>query len=112
MVQGVDDLELGEFTDIGAFTLINAQNGVVIEDGVEIGPHCAILSASTIDNKHGPIFLKEHCKIGTHSTVMPNVTVGKNSIIGAHSFVNKDIPDNVIAFGVPCEVFKTIKKED
>ena len=37
---------------------------------------------------------------------MPGVTVGENSIIGAFSFVNEDIPDNVIATGVPVKVKK------
>ena len=108
VVQGLDGLILGRFTDIGAFTLINATNGVTIEDEVQIGPHCAILSASTIDNKWGPIHLKKKCCIGTHSTVMPNVTIGENSIIGAHSFVNCDIPANVIAYGIPAKVQHTI----
>lgn len=92
---------MGRLTDIGAFTFINAQNGVTIEDEVQIGPHCAILSASTIDNKHGPIVLKENCRIGSHSTIMPNVTVGENTIVGAHSFVNRDIPPNEVWAGVP-----------
>lgn len=39
---------------------------------------------------------------------MPGVTIGKNSIIGAFSFVNKNIPDNVIAAGVPAKVIKKI----
>jgi acetyltransferase-like isoleucine patch superfamily enzyme len=44
---------------------------------------------------------------------MPGVTIGKNSTIGAFSFVNKDIPDNVVAVGVPIRVIKKInlKKE-
>jgi acetyltransferase-like isoleucine patch superfamily enzyme len=42
---------------------------------------------------------------------MPGVTVGENSIIGAYSFVNKDIPANVIAMGVPVKVIKKIIKE-
>lgn len=108
VVQGLYGLKMGKFTDIGAFTVINAQNKVTIEDYVQVGPHCAILSASTIDNKYGPVVLKENCKIGAHSTVMPNVTIGKNSIVGAHSFVNKSIPDNVIAFGVPIKIHKNI----
>ena len=40
---------------------------------------------------------------------MPGVTVGENSIIGAFSFVNKDIPENTIAVGVPAKVIKGIK---
>jgi acetyltransferase-like isoleucine patch superfamily enzyme len=39
---------------------------------------------------------------------MPGVTIGENSIIGAFSFVNKDIPDNVITFGVPAKVIKNV----
>ena len=42
---------------------------------------------------------------------MPNVTVGENSIIGACSFVNRDIPDNVTAFGVPVKIVKRRKKK-
>jgi len=37
---------------------------------------------------------------------MPGVTIGENSIVGAFSFVNKDIPGNVIALGVPAKVVK------
>lgn len=108
LVQNKDNLELGYKTDIGAFTYINAKNGVVIEDYVQIGSHCSIYSISTIDDKEGKVVLKENCRIGTHSVVMPGVTVGKNSIIGAFSFVTEDIPDNVIAFGVPANVHKHI----
>ncbi|KAB2946575.1 MAG: galactoside-O-acetyltransferase [Candidatus Methanoperedens nitroreducens] len=108
LVQHKDNLKLGYKTDIGAFTYINAKNGVTIEDYVQIGSHCSLYTISTIDNKEGMIILKKNCKIGSHSTIMPNVTVGYNSIIGAHSFVNKDIPDNTIAFGTPVRIIKNI----
>ena len=106
LVQNKDNLKLGQKTDIGAFTYINAQNGVVIEDKVEIGSHCSIYSVSTIDGKEGQVVLKKNCRIGSHSVVMPGVTVGENTIVGAFSFVNKDIPANVIAYGVPAKVIK------
>jgi len=109
LVQHKDKLKLGYKTDIGAFTYINAKNGVIIEDYVQIGSHCSIYSVSTIDNKEGKVILKKNCKIGSHSVIMPGVTVGENSIIGAFSFVNKDIPDNTIAVGVPAKVIKGIK---
>jgi len=108
IVQHKEGLKLGYKTDIGAFTYINAKNGVVIEDYVQIGSHCSIYSVSTIDNKEGKVVLKEKCKIGSHSVIMPSVTVGKNSIIGAFSFVNKDIPDNVVAWGVPAKVIRKL----
>ena len=108
VVQNVDGLQLGYKTDIGAFTYINAKFGVVIDDEVQIGSHCSIYSMSTIDNKQGRVHLKKNCRIGSHTTVLPNVTIGENSIIGAHSLVTKSNPDNVIAVGVPAKLIKEI----
>jgi acetyltransferase-like isoleucine patch superfamily enzyme len=112
MVQNKKGLKLGYKTDIGAFTYINAHAGVVIEDFVQIGSHCSIYSLSTIDNKSGKIFLKKNCKIGAHSLIMPGVTVGENSIIGAFSFVNRDVPKNTLAFGVPVKIMKKLSKKE
>ena len=111
MVQNKDGLKLGYKTDIGAFTYINAKNGVVIEDFVQIGSHCSLYSISTIDNKEGKIILKKNCKIGSHSVIMPGVIIGENTIIGAFSFINRDVPNNVIAVGVPIRVIKKIEGE-
>ncbi len=111
VVQYKDKLKLGYKTDIGAFTYINAQHGVIIEDHVQIGSHCSIYSISTIDKKEGQVRLQRNCKIGSHSVIMPGVTVGKNSVVGAFSFVNRDIPDNVIAVGVPAKVIKELHKD-
>ena len=108
IVKNSENFKLGYKTDIGAFTYINAKYGVEIEDFVQIGSHCSIYSVSTIDNKQGTIILKKGSCIGTHSVIMPGITIGENSIIGAFSFVNKDIPDNVIAYGVPAKVIKRI----
>jgi acetyltransferase-like isoleucine patch superfamily enzyme len=108
LVQHKNKLKLGYKTDIGAFTYINAKNGVTIEDFVQIGSHCSIYSISTIDNKEGPVLLKKNCKIGSHSVIMPGVTIGEGSIIGAFSFVNRNIPDRVVAAGVPGKVIKKI----
>jgi len=109
-VQNKKGLKLGNKTDIGVFTYINAKNGVIVEDNVQIGSHCSIYSVSTIDGKKGQVTLKKNCKIGAQSVIMPGITIGENSIIGAFSFVNKDIPANVMAFGIPVKVIKKIKK--
>jgi acetyltransferase-like isoleucine patch superfamily enzyme len=112
LVQNKKNLKLGHKTDVGAFTYINAKNGVVIDDFVQIGSHCSIYSISTIDNKEGRVFLKKNCKIGSHSVIMPGVTIGENSIIGAFSFVNKDIPANTLAYGVPVKIVRKITKNN
>ena len=108
IVQYPKNLKLGKNFDIGEFTYINSHLGVEIEDDVQIGSHCSIYSHSTIDEKKGPIILKQNCKIGTHSTIMPNVIVGKNSIVAAYSFVTKNIPDNELWSGIPAKFKKKI----
>ena len=103
IVQYPENLKVGNGFDIGSFTYINSKFGVEIQDDVKIGSHCSIYSHSTIDNKKGPIILKKNCKIGTHSTVMPNVTIGENSIIAAYSFVTQNISDNELWSGIPAK---------
>jgi acetyltransferase-like isoleucine patch superfamily enzyme len=108
IVQYPENLKIGEGFDIGTFTYINSQYGVTIENDVQIGSHCSIYSNSTIDNKKGPIIFKKKCKIGTHSTIMPNITIGENSIVGAYSFVNQNIPPNEVWAGIPVQFKKKI----
>lgn len=109
LVQYNGKLKLGKNSDIGAFTYINAKNGVIIEDDVQIGSHCSIYSVSTIDNKNGKVWIKKNACIGSHSVVMPGVTVGENAIVGAFSFVNQNIQDNCVAVGVPAKIIKRVK---
>ena len=112
MVQNKKNLKIGHKTDIGAFTYLNAKYGVEIQDEVQIGSHCSLYSVSTIDDKHGKITIKKKAKIGSHSVIMPGITIGENSVVGAFSFVNKDIPDNVVALGVPVKIIKRTAKRN
>lgn len=101
MCQHSENLILGKGCDIGAFSYINAKYRVEIGEDVQLGSHCSVYSVSTIDNKRGKVKIKRGAKVGSHSIIMPGVTIGENAIIGACSFVNQDIPDNAIAWGVP-----------
>lgn len=103
VVQHKENFKLGYKTDIGAFTYINAKNGVIMEDYVQLGSHCSVYSVSTIDDKSGPVMFKRNCRIGSHSTIMPGVTVGENAVVGAHSFVNQDVPAGTFVAGVPAK---------
>ena len=111
MCQYHENLQLGENTDIGAFTYINARYVVEIQEDVQIGSHCSIYSWSTIDDKQGKVVIKKNARIGSHSLVMPGVTIGENAVIGAFSFVTKDVPDDTIVFGTPAKVVKRKHKE-
>ena len=108
VVQYPEKLKLGKYFDIGEFTYINSKFGVEICDNVQIGSHCSIYSHSTIDSKKGKVTLENNCKIGTHSTIMPNVTIGENSIIGAYSFVIGNVPKNELWLGVPAKFCKKL----
>jgi acetyltransferase-like isoleucine patch superfamily enzyme len=108
MVQHPQNLKIGKYVDIGAFTYMNALYGIELEDFVQIGSHCSIYSISTIDGKKGKVVIKKNVRIGSHSVIMPGVTIGENSIIGAFSFVNEDIPANVIAFGIPAKIYRRL----
>ena len=59
-----------------------------------------------------PVTIGDHVWIGSNVTIMPGVTIGENSVIGAGSVVTHDIPDNVVAMGVPCRVVRPITDED
>ena len=53
-----------------------------------------------------------HIYIGAGVIVLPGVTIGKNSVIGAGSVVTRDIPENVVAVGNPCRVMRPIGEKD
>ncbi len=108
MVSYPDRLAIGRDVDIGAFTYIQAERGVTIEAGVQIGSHVAIYSRSTIDDKTGPVHLGMGCRIGSHSTVMPGITIGARAVVGAHSFVTKDVPPRCLAYGTPARVIRAL----
>ena len=109
IVQYPENLKMGMNFDIGSFTYIKSQYGVEIKDSVQIGSHCSIYSNSTIDDKKGSVILEKNCKIGTHSTIMPGVTIGENSIIAAYSFVTKNIPNNEMWEGIPAKFKKNLE---
>lgn len=104
-------LKIGYRADISSGCVLFAHHGLTIEPYVQIGPNSSIMSYSTIDNKKGKVTLKRNCRIGTHSSIMPGITVGENSIIGAHSFVNENIPDNVLAVGVPAKIVRRLDEK-
>ena len=59
-----------------------------------------------------PIVIGDDVWIGANSVILPGVTIGDNSVIGAGSVVTQDIPANSVAYGVPCRVIREINDYD
>ena len=59
-----------------------------------------------------PIHIGKNCWLGAGVIVLPGVTIGDNTVIGAGSVVTKDIPSNVVAIGNPCRILREINEHD
>jgi len=59
----------------------------------------------------GPVIIEDNVWIGEGAVIMPNVRIGKNSIIGANAVVTRDIPSNCVAAGVPARVLKCLREQ-
>ncbi len=94
---------------------------IYVGDKTMIGPNVTIAAAahpiSPELREKGyqynlPVKIGKNCWIGAGVTIVPGVTVGDNSVIGAGSVVTRDIPANVVAVGVPCRVLREIDDRD
>ena len=94
---------------------------VYIGDSVMIGPNVTITAAGhpidpdlrrQVMQYNFPVRIEENVWIGAGAILLPGVTVGKNSVIGAGSVVTRDIPPNVVALGTPCRVLREIGERD
>ena len=112
-----EKISFGERVSIHQYSIIDGIGGIEVGDNVAIGSHCCLITSSHIftdKNKNikdqgldlKKIVISENVWIGSKVVILGNVKIGKNSIIGAGSIVNKNIPDNVVAAGVPCKVIK------
>lgn len=114
-------IRIGENCTINSFCFIDAdKGGVKIGDNVLIGPHVGI-HGSNYNYELRDIFIinqkivskgiriEDDVWIGSHSTILDGVTIGKGAVIGAGAVVTKDIPPYSVAVGVPAKVIKVRK---
>lgn len=94
---------------------------IYIGDKVMIGPNVTIATANHPINSglrskamqyNRDVHIGNNVWIGAGAVIVPGVTVGDNSVIGASSIVTKDIPANVVAVGNPCRVLREIGERD
>ncbi len=92
------------------------RGGITLGDDVLIGPRVNLIAINHLANPDNrrttvckPIVIEDNVWIGAGVTVLPGITIGKNSIIGAASVVTKDVPPNTIMAGSPAKAVRTIE---
>ena len=105
--------------DCGHADMITLEDSVSVASGVRLLCHQRDFSDFCVGDDYmklgyviKPIVLKKGCLIGMESFVMPGVTVGEGAIVGAGSFVTKDVPAWTIVAGRPAKVIKEIPKRE
>lgn len=114
------EMRIGNDVWIGQDCFLHSGGGIVIDNGVGLGPQVMLLTIAhdeksargaiiAASQKPAPIKIETGCDIGVGTIVLPGVTIGKYSQIGAGAVVTKNIPPYSVAAGVPAKVLRQRK---
>jgi acetyltransferase-like isoleucine patch superfamily enzyme len=107
------DVRVGARTWVGPFTILDGSGGLSIGENCSISAGVHLYSHDTVqwaltngaaEAERAAVSIGNCCFIGPRATVVRGVTVGDHTVVGAHSFVDTDLPDNVIAIGTPARI--------
>lgn len=91
-----------------------------IEDRVAIGPNVTIVLSSDANNSNlmtkidpivGSVVIKKDSWIGAGAVILPNVTIGQMSVVGALSLINRNLDDYSVYAGIPAQKIREIEKK-
>lgn len=115
---------IGHNSQISMFSRIASANFVKIGNNVMFGPNIFVadynheykdvetpvmyqgIYSKWLDKSKPCLEIDDDCWIGTNTTIVGNVHIGKHCVIGANSVVNSDLPDYSVAVGCPAKVIK------
>ena len=112
------DIEVGEETWIGPFTVLDGRGGLTIgkycsvSTGVQIYSHDTVkwaLTGGRAAEERAPTKIGDCCYIGPQTIIAKGVTIGDHSVVGAGSFVRRDVPAYRIAVGSPARVIGRVE---
>jgi acetyltransferase-like isoleucine patch superfamily enzyme len=113
------DVEVGENTWIGPYTLLDGSGGEVsigsfcsISAGVHIYTHDTVmwaLSGGRLEKRTGPVQIGDCCYIASQCIIAPNVSIGRQCVVAANSFVNRDVPERTIVGGNPAKILGRVE---
>ncbi|MGI6680667.1 MAG: acyltransferase [Bdellovibrionota bacterium] len=92
-------IHIGKSTLISAYSYIGPGNHSIKAD------ENSQRASEKMDIKGG-VYIGDNCWVATRATILDGVKIGNNSIVAAHSFVNKDVPENVIVAGTPAKIIR------
>lgn len=113
----VAQLTIGEECWIGSGFTVYGNGSIIIGDKCDFAPDVAFITGSheigDVERRAGEglsheIVIGNSCWIGARVTILGDIKISNSSIVGACSLVNKGIPSNVIAVGVPAKIIKDI----
>jgi acetyltransferase-like isoleucine patch superfamily enzyme len=107
-------IRVGSNVSLAAYVHMWGEGGITIGDRVMIGTHSSI---STITHDYGeelmyktvvlrPVRIEDDVWISSNAVILPGVTIGQGSVVGAGAVVTKDVPARAIVAGVPARVIK------
>lgn len=102
---------------VGEYSTLQGQGGLVLEDNVLLASHVHFITNRHLyedpsvpvrdqGDRSSPILIRENSWIGVNVTILPGVTVGRNSVVGSGSIVRQDVPDRCVAVGAPARVVR------
>ena len=106
----IGDVKVGRNVWIGPYTVLDGSGGLKIGSNCTISAGVQIYSHDNVQNtisggvkpfEYAETVIEDNCYIGPNVVIVKGIKIGKGSIIGANSFVNKDIPMGSKAFGIP-----------
>ena len=118
---GFRKLIIGDRCFVGDEVKLDVRGGVTLEDDVTLSGRVTIVSHMNVGfddhplqkfypTKESPVVIKPGCYIGTGAILLPGVTVGCESVVGAGAVVTKDVRSRCVVAGVPAKVIKELGK--
>jgi acetyltransferase-like isoleucine patch superfamily enzyme len=108
------NITIGDDASIGCNVILQAHAPIYIGDFTKIAPGVIIVTANHDTSKRGfqrtittsPVKIGSNCWLGAGSIVLPGITIGDGTVVGAGSVVTKDLPTEMICVGVPSKPLK------
>ncbi len=118
--KGPGGLKIGNECFLGDENLIDLYDQVILEDQVTLAQRVTVLTHLNVGyNDHPlqkafpkmskPVVFKKGCVVAAGAIILPGVTVGENSFIGAGSIVTRDVPPNSLYAGNPAKLLRKLK---